>query len=163
MKKLGFLFALVIGLQILDNTIVNEFAIFGYRPSLLFVFIVCYSIIWGKEEAFFIALFGGAIQDLYYLNSFGLNMVTNLVICMLAAIIGENLFTEKKLIPIIIIFLSSLLKDVLNLFFLFINGYYLSIQREFFNSLYNFAIAYFIYTLALKLSKSTFMVKRWRF
>ena len=96
MKKIFYLFLICVSLLILDNTIITFFSINHIYPSLLFIFIVSYSIINGAEEGVVLGIFAGALQDLYFFNGTGINMLTNMLICVIAAEIGKGIFKEKS-------------------------------------------------------------------
>ena len=114
MKK-WILFLISLVLLILDNSFMPFLAIKGAFPSLLFVFAIAYSIINGKKEAVFIGVISGLLQDIYFYEGFGVNALINMLICLLAAFIGENIYREKKLIPTISMILLYMLK-VLSVF-----------------------------------------------
>ena len=97
MKKILTVFLLTIILLILDNSVVPFLGIIGIYPSLLFVFIICYSIINDSWEGLWIGVVAGSLQDIYFANVFGVNALTNMIICVLAGQIGVNILKEKSI------------------------------------------------------------------
>lgn len=150
-------------LLILDNSLMPFLAIKGSYPSLLFIFIIAYSIINGKSEGVFIGVVAGLMQDVFFDNSFGINTLINMLLCLLAAIIGENIYREKKFIPVISIIFISILK-VLSIFTIFkLAGRTINIQVGMFTALYNAVIMFLGYDFVLKLYDIEYKNRSWRF
>lgn len=163
MKKILLLALLSIFLFILDNVLIPFFAIKTIYPSLLLVFIICYSIVNGKWEGLWLGVFAGLLQDLYFSSGFGINSFTNMLICLIAGVIGDNIFKEKRLVPVTSCFLMCFLKGLLILAILYLAGTYVSIKSVFFISVYNMFICIFIYKRVYKLCEKDYMEKRWKF
>ena len=95
MKKWVLILISVV-LLILDNSLMPFLAIRGAFPSLLFTFAIACSIVSGRKEAVTIGVISGLLQDIYFYEGFGINSLINMLICLLAAIIGENIYNEKS-------------------------------------------------------------------
>ncbi|MCR1951827.1 MULTISPECIES: rod shape-determining protein MreD [unclassified Clostridium] len=150
-------------LLILDNSLMPFFAIKGAYPSLLFVFAIAYSIINGKSEAVFIGVMTGLMQDVFFYNGFGINALINMLICLIAAIIGENIYREKKLIPVISVIFLYILK-VLAVFTIFkFMGKSIDIQIGMFTALYSSVVMFLGYNFVLRLYDIEYKKKSWRF
>ncbi|WP_300380248.1 rod shape-determining protein MreD [Clostridium sp.] len=109
MKK-WMLVLISIILLILDKSFMPFLAIKDAYPSLLFIFAIAYSIINGKKEAVIIGVLSGALQDIFFYSGFGINSLINMLLCVVAAIIGENIYKEKRLIPVITAIILYLIK-----------------------------------------------------
>ncbi|SUY47767.1 rod shape-determining protein MreD [Clostridium putrefaciens] len=144
-------------LFIIDNTFMPFLEVNGVYPSLLIIFALSYSIINGYYEAILIGVFAGLLQDIYFFNGFGINALSNMCICLIAAKIGENIFKEKSLAPIISIFMLSILKGGIIFVILFI----LNIKINYFNipfvALYNMIITTFVYNKIYSFSAKPYM------
>ena len=162
MKKL-VLFLITIMLLILDNTLMPFFAVHGIYPSLLFAFIICYSIINGPWEGIALGIFAGVLQDLYLFKGFGVNALCNMLVCLIAAKVGENIFKEKKLVPIFTVFLLSLLKGLLLYIILYVSGVKFEAIKIIYVSIYNLVVTIIMYKKIYKLSYKRFMKKDWNF
>ncbi len=150
-------------LLIFDNSLMPFLSIKGSYPSLLFIFIIAYSIINGKSEAIFIGVIAGLMQDVFFDNIFGINALINMLLCLLAAVIGENIYREKKLIPVISVIFISILK-VLSIFTIFkLAGRTINIQVGMFTALYNAVIMFLGYDFVLKLYDIEYKNRSWRF
>lgn len=163
-KKLLYIFLILITLLILDNTIIPMFSIKNIYPSSLFVFIVCYSIISGYEEGIIIGIAAGLLQDIYFPGVFGINMLTNMLICVLGAKIGESIFKEKSIIPILSTFLLSMLKSIIIFILLILlkkNNNFLSLIP--YKGIYDMVLTIFMYKITLRFCESKIIKKEWRF
>ena len=111
MKRIYLIIILVL-LLIIDNTLLPSYSIAGAFPSLLFVFAMAYSVIRGKNEALFIGIVSGFLQDLFFFSGFGVNLFLNTLLCLLCAKIGESIFKENRIVPILIALFISTLKVI---------------------------------------------------
>ncbi|MFU0825168.1 rod shape-determining protein MreD [Clostridium sp.] len=163
MKRIITVSLLSILFLILDNTLMPFFSIKGAYPSLLFVFAICYSIIAGSWSAVFIGVLSGLLQDVYLTNGLGINMLINMLICLIAAEIGKTIFKDKSLIPIIAGFFLSILKGILMFAILYIVKQYTDGKLILYISIYNMIVTIFMYKKVYKLSNVDFMMKNWKF
>ncbi|MGY0372639.1 rod shape-determining protein MreD [Clostridium sp. JNZ J1-5] len=163
MKKILTILILSVLFLILDNTLMPFIAIKGVYPSLLFVFAICYSIINESWSAIFIAVLTGLLQDIYLINGLGINMLLNMLICLIAAKVGKTIFKDKVIIPVIACFLLSILKGVLMFIILYVVGQRINIRVILYSGIYNMICSIFMYKMVYKLCQKSFMVKNWRF
>lgn len=163
MKNRIILVLICIGLLIIDNTFSPFISIKGAYPSFLFVFAIAYSIINGKEEAVFVGAMSGLLQDIFFINGIGTNALINMFLCLAAAMIGESIFKNKKLIPVIACIGLSVVKVLcIAIVFNFI-GLSLNINTTLFTAVYNTVIMFLGYKYVLKLSNRKYMKREWRF
>lgn len=163
MKKILVLTLLAIVLFILDNVLMPFFAIKTFYPSALLIFIICYSIINGKWEGLWLGVFAGLLQDIYFSQGFGINGFTNMIICVIAGIVGDSIFKEKKIIPVISCFLLALFKGILVLALLYLHGIYVDVGKIFFISIYDAVLGIFMYRFIYNLCSKEYMQVKWRF
>ncbi|MBE6063145.1 MAG: rod shape-determining protein MreD [Clostridium butyricum] len=152
-----------IGLTMLDNSFVPFFSIKGACPSLLFTFAIAYSLVNTKEKSIFIGIASGILQDIFFFNGFGINCFINLLLCFMAAKIGEGMIKQKRTIPIIFMFLATILKYV----WVFGIFYFLNIKVDLSNSIimavYNAVVMYFVYKYVINIYDDEYTKQRWRF
>jgi len=164
MKKILYLIFITVILLIIDNTLVPFLSINYIYPSILVVFIIAYSIINGPWEGILLGIFVGALQDLYFFNGIGINMLTNMIICLIASQIGKGIFKDKSVVPIVSTFFLSFLKGLLILWIFFLlkikSG---NLAVILYRALYDMMISILIYRLVFKLSETKIMKKEWRF
>lgn len=162
MKRIYLIIILII-LLIIDNTLLPYYAIAGAFPSLLFIFAIAYSIILGKEEAIFIGVVSGLLQDIFFFSGFGINLFLNMILCLLCAKIGENIFKENRVASVLItLFISSLkVLGVAILFQLFSKK--IDIQTAFISGVLNSICMLILYGFILKTIDKYLDRNTWRF
>lgn len=161
MKK-WILVLISIILLILDKSFMPFLAIKGAYPSLLFIFAIGYSIINGKKEAVIIGVLSGVLQDIFFYNGFGINSLINMLLCVLAAIIGENIYKEKKLIPVITSVVFYLIKVLaIQLIFKLID-LRIDIEIGVLTALYSGIIMFLSYNQIYRLHDSDYKKSNWR-
>jgi len=163
MKKIFTILFLSIALLILDNALIPFISIKGVYPSLLFLFAICYSIISGSKSSVIVGVLSGLLQDIYLINGIGINMLLNMLICLIAAQIGSTIFKDKSIIPVLTCFLLMFLKGLLMLIVLYILGQHIYLKVILFRSIYSIPFSFFMYRIVYKLCQRPFMVKNWRF
>lgn len=163
MKKILTLIGISLSLAILDNAFMPYLAIRGYYPSLLYIFLICYSINNGMWEGLWIGILTGVLQDIFFVNAFGINSLLNMFIGVISGYIGSNIFKEKIFIPDFSVLILSIAKGVMLFLILYIMETYVDLQNVFFISLYNMAAALIIYKPVYNLCQKKYMQKRWKF
>jgi len=163
MKRILMVVFLCILFLILDNTLMPLLKIKEVYPSLLFTFALCYSIVNSPKDAVIIGVLTGALQDVYFGNGFGINMISNMLMCVVAANIGKNIFIEKSFLPIISSFVLSLVKGLIVFSLLFLIKQYTYIEVILYHGIYNLIVSIFMYKFTYKLSKKEYMKTEWKF
>ncbi|MBX4258901.1 rod shape-determining protein MreD [Clostridium estertheticum] len=163
MKRILTVVLLCILFLILDNTLMPLLKINGVYPSLLFTFALCYSIVSSPRDAVIMGVFAGALQDVYFLNAVGINMLSNMLMCFVAANIGKNIFIEKSFFPIISSFVLSLVKGLILFSILFIIKQDVYMRVIIYQAIYNLIISIFMYKFTYKLSQKEYMKREWEF
>ncbi len=148
---------------IIDHSLMPFLAIKGFYPSILLIFVICYSIITDSWDALWIGIFSGLLQDIYFFNGFGINTFTNMIVCLIASKIGENIFKDKKFIPVISLFFLCFLKCIMIFVILYITGTKMDIYSSFYVSLYSMILTIFMYKKVYKLCQKNYMKKEWNF
>lgn len=163
MKKV-ILAAICLGLFIIDNTMMPFLSVWGVMPSLLFCFVLSFSIINGEADAIFVGAVSGILQDIYFPNVFGVNALCNLIICYLAAVIGHSIFTNRKTVPILISGAAAIVKYLFVFIIMHVIGITVLLDRKMIiMAVLNMIVTFFIYYSVYDLCKKEFMKKQWNF
>ncbi len=91
-------------------------------------------------------------------------MLTNMLVCILGAKIGDSIFKEKSIIPVISTFSLSILKG-----FMVFGILYLTKMKSgnlpviFYRAIYDMILAMFIYKITFKFSETKAIKREWRF
>ncbi|NEZ45663.1 rod shape-determining protein MreD [Clostridium niameyense] len=163
MKRSFILGIILILLTILDNSFMPFIAIRGIYPSLLFIFIISYSIINGKLEGTLIGVFSGILQDIYFNNIFGINALLNMILCLIAAEIGVNIIKKKRVIPVITCFILSVVKGLLMVLINYILKVNINYNTIIYSSIYSAVIAIIMYRIIYNFCNTKYMEKDWKF
>lgn len=152
-----------IGLVILDNSIVPFFAIKGAYPSLLFTFAIAYSLVNNKEKAVFAGAVSGVLQDIFFFYGFGVNSLLNLLLCILASIIGAGIIKDKRLIPVISTFFITIIKYIAVFAIFHLINIEIQLQRSIIMGAYNAVVMFFAYKVVSNIYDDDYTKQRWRF
>ena len=163
MKKILVLVLLSVVLFILDNVLMPFFAVRTFYPSLLLIFVICYSIVNGKWEGLWLGVFAGILQDIYFSQGFGINSFTNMIVCIMAGAIGNSIFKEKRIIPVISCFSLILFKGILMWCILYLSGVYVNMSKVFFPAVYDMVLCIFIYKPVYNFCRKDYMQVKWKF
>ncbi|MEW8956682.1 rod shape-determining protein MreD [Clostridium sp.] len=159
-----FILALIcIVLLVLDNTVMPFLSFRGAYGSLLFSFVICYSIVVDQWEALFIGLLSGFLQDIYMFNGFGINSLINMILCITTSKIGTNIFKEKSFVPVITNFFMSILKGIMVFIILYALKQKTNLETIAIGSIYSILISMVMYKRVFKLSQKPYMKKDWNF
>jgi rod shape-determining protein MreD len=152
-----------IGLVILDNSLVPFFSIKGAYPSLLFTFAIAFSLINKKEKAVFVGVVSGVLQDIFFFNGFGVNSLVNLLLCLLASIIGAGIIKNKRLIPVILTFFITIIKYIAIFAIFHLLNMEVDLSKSIIMGIYNAVVMFFVYKLVIKIYDDEYTKQRWRF
>ncbi len=150
-------------LLILENTILPSYSIMQGYPSILFVFAIAFSIVNGKEDAMFIGIVSGLLQDLFFINGFGINLLVNFLLCLLAANIGQGIFKNNRLIPVISCLIISILKIIMIAILFIFFGKKINLNMALISALLNTIVMVIGYKFVLTTSKKYWKKDEWRF
>lgn len=162
MKRI-IIIAISLFLLILENTILPSYSIMQGYPSILFVFAIAFSIVNGKEDAMFIGIVSGLLQDLFFINGFGINLLVNFLLCLLAAKIGEGIFKNNRIIPVISCLILSMLKIVMIAILFIPFGKKINLNMAVMSALLNTIVMVIGYKFVLTTSKKFWKKDEWRF
>lgn len=157
------LFIIGIVLLIIDNSILPLFPIGGTWGSLLFTFVICYSIITGPWEALFIGVYSGILQDIFFGTGFGINCFFNMLICLLVSKVGETIFKHRKTVPVLIVLGATLLKYLSIYVILYLLNTSIYLENLVIMTLINTLFAFIFYRKIYNFTEKPFMKIPWKF
>ena len=161
--KRAIFFLMVILFPIFDSAVMPLLSIGGYYGSITFVFLICYTIYYGRKDGVILAIILGLMQDLLYINIIGLNLLCNLIVVYCVVQISDILNKEKMFLISVLTFIFSCLKAglIFVVFFLLAQDY--NLYSIFFTSIINFVICCFFYKSFYRFFNSEQMKKEWNF
>lgn len=111
-KRYILIFFLAILLNILQIGMISSISIFGVSFDLVFVFIVCYSLLREDVECVVLALICGLVRDSFYPEVFGLNTIIYISAAYILCHIEKKIYKDAVLIPMISTFIATIYKGI---------------------------------------------------
>lgn len=163
MKKV-ILILICLVLFIIDNSFMPFIAVNNIYPSILFCFIISFSIINGGFDALLVGVVGGLLQDIYFPYAFGVNALVNVILCYLSALWGERLFRNKRFVPVVISGVMSVLKYLFIFIIMYLIKKSMSIDMNvIIMAIYNMVVTFLIYRSVYRFANKDEIKKQWDF
>ena len=112
MKAVVYTISIIL-LTALQTTLVNYLQIFGIKPNLLFVFVVCIALFGGSIEGGMVGLLCGVIIDVIGHGAFGINSLAYLYIGVIVGYLCINFFRGGVIVAIGFVFGTSIVCGLL--------------------------------------------------
>ena len=142
----------VILLTALQTTLINCLQIFGVKPNLLLVFVVCVALLGGSIEGGMVGLLCGVIADVVGHGAFGINSLAYLYVGVVVGYLCINFFRGGAIVAIGFVFGTSIVCGLLYYAFTYLmwgdtNLFLVLLRRIIPETIYNTAITLPIYFL----------------
>lgn len=143
---------------ILQSTLINYFEIFGVKPNIVLVFIICVAMIRGGSEAAVVGLVAGLFQDILTATTLGGYAFLGLIVGAVLGGYNKRFYKDNIFMSIVFSFVITLVYESMIFIPAIIKGEYLEflgifrdgILRE---AVYNIVICVPIFIIVLKVSK----------
>jgi rod shape-determining protein MreD len=167
-KKFPLLFLISILFIIIQHTFIWKFGILGVLPDIVFVYIVCFSLIRNEVESIAIALFTGIVRDSFFPGIFGINTIVYILTAYMVGKIQKRVYRDSIIVPLFINFGATYLKGFINFGYFYLLSYKYDfskfvLETNIIESLYNSLISIIIYKMILKYNESKFLNQDWKF
>lgn len=167
-KKFPLLFLISILFVIVQQAFFWRFSIAGIVPDIVFVYIVCFSLIRNEVESIIIALFTGIIRDSFFPGVFGINTIVYIITAYLVGLIQKRIYKDSVIIPIFVNFGATYLKGLINFAFFYLLSYKFDFSRfaldkNLIESIYNSLLSIIIYRIILKYNDNKLLKQDWKF
>jgi len=116
-----FIALLVLG-WIVQITIIPHIAIGPAMPDIILIVVATYGFLEGPIPGGVGGLVGGLLQDLTLKGGFGINLINKTIIGYLAGLVERNLFGSSRLIPMIAMFIVSVISQLIYIALIYIMG-----------------------------------------
>lgn len=160
-KTLIILVALV--LLILDQTVMPFLDVYDSYASLLFTFFGLYAVTTDAEDAVFLALVTGILQDLLFPYIFGLQTFLNLFLFLTMSRLGNSLKEGKKTLPVFFVTMAQGLKTLLSLGILYLLGIRGNFMALVVMPAYTFVLAILLYKRMVAFGRIPIIKREWKF
>lgn len=88
-------------------------ALGGIRPDLIFIVVICLSLLRGSREGMFVGLWGGILKDLTSGLSGGACTLSLTISGLLAGLLKNFFFKENILVPLFVVLLGTVIKEII--------------------------------------------------
>ena len=159
MKTFAKWAALVIGLYILQTSLLPLVSYNGVSPNLMLLLTVSVAFLFGHRYGVFVGFAAGLLQDLTSGSHFGCVIFSYMLIGLLFGKFSDQIFKDQFILPVISSFFTSTIHYFIMVMFTFLLGYHLNLQWSLQYTLlpllcWQFIFAYPIHKLVLKFDKS---------
>lgn len=103
---------ILLGLAIIQSTVLNEFRIFYAVPDLLLIAAVMVSFFYSEKTAIIFACAAGFLKDIFSNSSFGLNTLLFTLICYAVSKISKKFIFETIPLRIAVVVSAFLLQNI---------------------------------------------------
>lgn len=141
---------------ILQTTIMPHFRVMGSQPDLVLIVTVTFAFLEGSALGSATGFMGGLLQDLAVTQVVGLSALSKTLVGYMAGQLERTIFTESIFLPVISIFIATLVNETIYVGFAYLFGYDIP-MRFIYGTLvlpaafYNSLLAFFIYPLLRRL------------
>jgi rod shape-determining protein MreD len=98
---------------ILQTTLFYEINIAGVKPDIILVLVICISVVCGPRHGGFVGLTLGLLEDLYLGRFIGMNSICKGTTGIIVGWFTLGAFSENLLVPIISVFLGTVLNGLI--------------------------------------------------
>ncbi len=141
---------------VLQTTVMPHFRIMGIQPDLVLIVTITYAFIGGSTFGSATGFLGGLLQDLAVTRSLGLNALSKTLVGYLAGLLKKTIFMESIFLPVISIFIATLLNETIYVGLAYLFGYEIPARLIFSiivlpSAIYNSVLAFFVYPVLCRL------------
>ncbi|KPU42246.1 rod shape-determining protein MreD [Oxobacter pfennigii] len=167
MKKFAIPLLLLI-LTALQNSLFEYIKVFGVKPNIVLVFVICITLIKGNPLGTIVGIGGGILEDIFFQGAFGINSIS----CMLAAfIIGSvegKIYKDNVIVPGFFVFAGTVIKEMIVYLFLYLIRTELDIMTALTSkiipeAIYNTILAFLFYRYIVKFVNKIFAEQAWKY
>ncbi|MDD2401346.1 MAG: rod shape-determining protein MreD [Clostridia bacterium] len=102
-----------VGGLILQSTILSHLTIAGVKPDILLIIVVFNSLFKGPFKGSLFGFFLGLVEDIFLGKYIGMNALAKGIISFIWGWLTEGAFRENLLVPVVSLFLASILNGVI--------------------------------------------------
>ncbi|MDI6604568.1 MAG: rod shape-determining protein MreD [Thermoanaerobacteraceae bacterium] len=155
--KILYKYLLIILAIILEATFSKFITIFGVKPDIVLILIICFALLNGSTEGIILSLFGGLLQDILYNNAIGVETLALLIVCYIAGVLSTNVFRDNTFVAFVFVLIGTLLYNLIIIFSMILMKYDINFIKGFLDivliqAIYNSIITIFIFRYIVKLN-----------
>ncbi len=158
MKKFGKWVAGVIGLYVLQTSILPLLAFHGISPNLMLLFSVSFAFLRGPYYGVLMGFCVGLMQDLATGTFFGIDVFSYMLISFICGKFSNQVFKDQLFLPVLASVAAAFIHYCILAEFMFLLGYHFNLVMHAQNTLlpmmcYQFVMAYPVHKLVCWMDK----------
>lgn len=110
MKEIIGILISLIGLA-MQSSFSDFFGFQGIKPDIVLMVVVFYAFFYGYKKSAFFGLILGLIEDLFIGEFIGMNLFIKMATGIIVGLFSRNIYRDSKLLPIIIVFVSTIIAN----------------------------------------------------
>lgn len=107
---------LLISVALIQSTVMPHLTLWGVKPDLMLLVVISWSLLRGAREGIVWGFIGGLCLDLFSGAPFGLSALALLIASFFSGLGEATIFRTHVLLPLAMVFLTSLIHDLIFLF-----------------------------------------------
>lgn len=168
MRRYSFISIFSVFIILIQQAVVSKFNILGVGFDVVFVFVICFSLVRDEVECVVLALLCGIIRDSFFPSIFGINTVVYLVTAFTLSQMEKRIYKDAIIIPAISAFSLTIVKGLLYFAYFYIaaikfNFIYYLVNVILLESIYNSIVSLIVYRVVKKISVMRIMQRDWKF
>ena len=121
MRRNGIVALLVLGSLILQSTFISVLPI-KIKPDLVFVMVVLFALLNGVRDGMVVGGLAGLLQDILRGRLIGMNLLALALTSCIVGWLENKIYKENIMVPVVVVFLATLLHGVLMMLLAWIAG-----------------------------------------
>lgn len=150
-------------LFLLDITVIPFFGFNGSYASVLFTFFALFSLMSDYEDAIFLGIITGLLQDLYFPYGFGIHTFLNLLLFLGLSRLGTTLKEGKRALPLLLVALAQGIKTLVLILILGVLGISTNYTSIMIIPIYSLIISLLLYKAVFNFERIPVIKKEWKF
>ena len=149
---------LILGLYVLQTSLLPLISYNGISPNLMLLLTVSVAFLRGHRYGVFMGFIAGLLQDLTSGSYFGCDIFSYMLIGLLCGKFSDQIFKDQFILPVLSSFFTSAMHYFIIVMFIYLLGYQLDLQRNLQYTLipllcWQFAFAYPVHKLVFAFDK----------
>lgn len=153
---------------VLQHTIAPQITVLNISFDLVFVFIICFSLVRDELECVVFALICGILRDSFFPTVFGINTVVYLATAYGLSQFEKRVYKDAIIIPMMSAFLLTFVKALLYFGYFYVVSIKFNIKNHLLDvvileAIYNSLLSLIVYRFIKKVNMLRIMQQNWKF
>jgi rod shape-determining protein MreD len=156
--KIFFITVYILIITVVQSTVLDYFRVFGVKPNLLVVFIICFSLIRGDmTEGAAVGFFAGLAQDMVTGKVLGLYSLLGMFLGLVLSSVNRRLYRDNVIVIIFFTLIASAIYESVLMLYVYVKQPFNLLEALRYRilpvTIYNSVVSILFYVLSSKLNK----------